>query len=90
MNLTFSYCLRHEIELSNLSLSILEIIAQQRDIHILLVKGQLQEMNRNTGRTLEDSDFNNAIYELEQRELIKELETNPKSYIITSKGKLAI
>ena len=80
----------NEIELSNLSLSILEIIAQQRDIHILLVKGQLQEMNKITGQTLEDSDFNNSIYELEQKGLIKELETKPKSYIITSKGKSAI
>ncbi|MHA1993297.1 MAG: hypothetical protein ACW97Z_02030 [Candidatus Hodarchaeales archaeon] len=77
----------NEAELSNLSLSILEIIAQQRDIHILLVKGQLQEMSKITGQTLEDSDFNNAIHELEQKDLIKELESKPKSYTSTSKGK---
>ncbi len=80
----------NEVELSNLSLSILEIIAQQRDIHILLVKGQLQEMSKITGQTLEDSDFNNAIHELEQKDLIKELESKSKSYILTSKGKLVL
>jgi predicted transcriptional regulator len=77
----------NESELSNLSLSILEIIAQQRDIHILLVKGQLQEMNKRIGQTLEDSDFEVAIHQLEEKNLIKELETKPKSYILTSKGR---
>ena len=78
----------NERELSNLSLSILEIIAQQRDIHILIVKGQLQEMNKAIGQTLIDTDFEEAIHQLEEKDLIKELEMKSKSYILTSKGKL--
>lgn len=74
-------------ELSNLSQSIVEIIAEQRDIHILLVKGQLQEMNRVIGLTIEDAEFIKAIQSLVNKGLIMELETKPKSYVITSEGK---
>ena len=76
----------NDSELTNLSLSILEIISQQRDIHILLVKGQLQEMNKVTGKTLDDSDFEQAVHQLEKRGLIKEIESRPNSFVLTSKG----
>ena len=80
----------NDSELTNLFLSILEIISQQRDIHILLVKGQLQEINKVTGKTLEDSDFEQAVHQLEKRGLITEIESRPNSFVLTSKGKSRI
>ncbi len=80
----------NDSELTNLSLSILEIISQQRDIHILLVKGQIQQMNKITGQTLEDSDFEQAVHQLEQRGLIKEIESRPDSFVLTSKGNMYV
>jgi predicted transcriptional regulator len=76
-----------ENELSNLSQSILEIIAEHRDTHILLVKGQLQKMNRIIGLTIKDTEFNEAIQSLVDKGLIKELESKSQSYILTSEGK---
>ncbi len=76
-----------ERELSNLSITILEIIAEQRDIPILLVKGLLQEMNKSMGINVEDSAFNLSVQHLEDEGFIKKLNTKPISYAITAEGK---
>ena len=74
-------------EISNLALSILEIIFQQRNVHILIVKGQLQEMSKITGQDLNDSEFEEAIQQLEEKKLIKKISHRKDVLILTSKGK---
>ena len=74
-------------ELSNIALSILEIIGQQHDVHILLVKGQLQEMSKITDHTVKNSEFEEAIDMLEEKNLIERHEFNTDTLIITSEGK---
>ena len=74
-------------ELSNITLSILEIIGQQHDVHILLVKGQLQEMSKITGHSISSDKFEGAIDQLEEKNLIKRLEFKTDTLIITPEGR---
>jgi hypothetical protein len=74
-------------EISNLALSILEIIAQQRNVHILVIKGQLQEMSKITGKILDNSQFDQAIQQLEEKKLIKKINPKKDTLILTPKGK---
>ena len=72
--------------LSNLSLTILEIISEQRNVHSLIIKGQIQEMSQLTGKTVSDSEINDAIDHLVTKNLIKQLPT-PNTYVLTEEGK---
>ena len=74
-------------EKTNLAQSILEIIAQKRDVHILMVKGQLQEISKITGRSLDNSKFEETIQQLEKKKLIKKIDPKNDIIILTSKGK---
>ena len=71
--------------LSNISLSILEIISEQRNVHSLVIKGQIQELNKITGRSVNDSEIEIEIEHLEQAGLIKQL-TTPNTFAITEEG----
>ncbi|MHA1237142.1 MAG: hypothetical protein ACTSQ9_05740 [Candidatus Hodarchaeales archaeon] len=73
------------LNLSNISLSILEIISEQRNVHCLVIKGQIQELNKITGRSVEDSEIEREIEHLEQTGLIKQL-TTPNTFTITEEG----
>ena len=75
----------NEKNLSNLSLSILEIISEQRNVHSLVIKGQLLDLNKITGSNLSGSEIDDTLILLEKSGLIKELET-PKTFSITEKG----
>ena len=74
-------------EISNVAQTILEIIAQQQDVHILLVKGQLQEMSKITDQKFNLSEFDEAIQLLENTNLIERLKFKKDTFIITSEGK---
>ncbi len=71
--------------LSNISLSILEIISEQRNVHSIVIKGQIQELNKITGRFVKDSEIEMEIEHLEQAGLIKQLKT-PNTFTITEEG----
>ena len=73
------------LKLSNISFSILEILSEQRNVHSLVIKGQIQELNKITGWTINDSEIDRAIEQLEQSLWIKQL-TTPKIYAITEEG----
>ena len=73
-------------ELSNISLSILEIISEQRNVHNLVIKGQNQEINKITGHSIKDSEIEETIEQLVLSGLIRQLAT-PKTYAITAEGK---
>ena len=73
-------------ELTNLCLTILEIISEQRNVHSVVIKGQVQEMNKLTGENVTDLEINDAIQHLIQSNLIKQLPT-PNTYVITEEGK---
>jgi len=72
--------------LSNISLSILEILSEQRNVHSLVIKGQIQELNKVTGQPVNDSEIEESIEQLVQSGLIKQL-TTPKTFTITEEGK---
>ncbi len=73
--------------LSNLALTILEIVSQQHDVHILAVKAQLLDMNRITGVKFNNSDFGDAVDQLESIGFIQRLKTQSEILISTDKGK---
>ncbi|MHA1941542.1 MAG: hypothetical protein ACXACP_04535 [Candidatus Hodarchaeales archaeon] len=73
--------------LSNLALTILEIVSQQQDVHILVVKGQIQDMAKITGGGFDNSEFNNALSQLESIEFVQRLPTNSDLLVSTDKGK---
>lgn len=81
--------LRDEIlkkkELSNISLSILEIISEQRNVHNLVIKGQIQELNKITGHSIKDSEIEETTEQLVVSGLIRQLAT-PKTFTITEEG----
>jgi hypothetical protein len=74
-------------EISKLALSVLEIVSQQRNVHILVAKGQLQEMSKITGQSLDDSEFEKACLQLEDKKLIKKIGAKKNTLILTPKGK---
>ena len=74
-------------KLSNLELTIIEIVSQQHDVHILVVKGQIQDMMKITGKLLDDSEFNNALTRLESIKFIQRMSTNSDILVITKEGK---
>ena len=73
-------------KLSNLSLTILEIISEQRNVHKMVIQGQIQEINQVTGKNVTDLEINEAINNLIQVKLVKQL-SMPNTYTITEKGK---
>ncbi len=73
------------LKLSNISISILEIISELRNVHSLVIKGQIQEINKITDRSVNDSEIEEAIEQLEQTGLIKQL-TAAKTFTITEEG----
>ncbi len=75
----------NEQKLSNISLSILEIISEQRNVHSLVIKGQIQDLNKITGNLVSDSKIEETLVQLEKTGLIKQLKT-PKTFAITEKG----
>ena len=76
----------NSLELSNLELTIMEIVSQQHDVHILVVKGQIQDMMKITGKNLDDSEFNNALTQLESIKFIQRLSTNSNVLVLTKEG----
>ena len=73
--------------LSNLALTIIEIINQQYNVHVLVVKGQIQDMMKITGKKLDNSEFKDAITHLEAIKFIQRLSTNSDVLILTEEGK---
>ena len=71
---------------TNLELSILEIVSQHRDIHILNIMNQIKQMTMITGQSFDKNAFNESIVGLEKKGYIKRLVTNPDTFGITEKG----
>ena len=50
-----------------------------------MIKGQIQELNKITGQNINDSEIEEAIEQLEQSGLIKQLAV-PNTFTITEEG----
>lgn len=72
--------------LTNIELTILEIISQHRDVHFLSVMAQIQQMNSITGQSFDKKAFNESLVELEKKGYIRRLPSNPETFGITEKG----
>lgn len=78
-----------EETLSNMELTILEIIAQQRDIHIPIVMGQVQSMFTTTGQPFDKALFRRSLLRLEKLNLIEKRkypDSVMETTVITEKG----
>ena len=74
-------------EISHVEQTILDIMAQFPDIHLLNIMAQLKELY-----TITSQDFNNDLFEmgmekLEKLEYIKRIPSNPDSFTLTTKGR---
>ena len=78
-----------EETLSNMELTILEIIAQQRDIHLPIVMGQVQSMFTATGQPFDKALFRRSLLQLEKLSLIEKRkypDSVMETAVITEKG----
>ena len=73
--------------LTNMELSIIEIISQHRDIHFLNIMAQIQQMSSITNQPFDKKVFDEGLVELERKGYIKRLPSNPETYGITEKGR---
>ncbi len=71
---------------TNLELSILEIVSQHRDVHLLSIMDQIKQMNIVTGQPFDKNAFMESIEALEKKGYIQRLVTNPDTFGITEKG----
>ncbi len=73
--------------LTNMELTIIEIISQHRDIHFLNIMAQIQQMSSVTGHSLDKKVFDESLVELEKKGYIRRLPSNPETFGITEKGR---
>ena len=73
--------------LTNMELSIIEIISQHRDIHFLNVMAQIQQMSGVTGQSFDKIVFDKSLVELEKKGYIRRLPSNPETFGLTEKGR---
>lgn len=73
-------------KVTNLEITILEIISQHRDLHALNIMAQIQEMNRITGQEFDKDMFIESMNRLEKNGYIRRLVNNPETFGITEKG----
>ena len=73
--------------LTNMELTILEIVSQHRDIHFLNILAQVKQMATLTTQTFDKKLFDESLANLEKKECIKRHVTNPETFGITEKGK---
>ncbi len=71
---------------TNLELSILEIVSQHRDIHILNIMNQIKQLSMITSQSFDKNALMESIEGLEKKGYIKRLVTNPDTFGITDKG----
>ena len=71
---------------TNLELSILEIVSQHRDIHLLSIMDQIKQMTMITSQSFDKNAFKESIEGLEKKGYIQRLVTNPDTFGITEKG----
>ncbi|MFX1284400.1 MAG: hypothetical protein ACFFB5_12130 [Promethearchaeota archaeon] len=76
-----------EEKISNIELTILEIISQHRDIHYLNIMAQIKQMSNITGQSFNKNLFEESISGLEKKEYIRRLPSNPETFGITEKGR---
>ncbi|MFX0015170.1 MAG: hypothetical protein ACFFB2_10235 [Promethearchaeota archaeon] len=72
--------------LTNMELTILEIISQHRDIHLLNIMEQVKQMTIITSQIFDKKLFNESLERLEKNGHIKRHITNPEIFGITEKG----
>lgn len=72
--------------LTNMELTIIEIISQHRDIHFLNIMAQIQQMSGITGQSFDKKTFDVSLEKLEKRGYIRRLPSNPETFGITEKG----
>jgi DNA-binding HxlR family transcriptional regulator len=73
--------------LSNMELSIIEIISQHRDIHFLSIMAQIEQMSSITGQSFDKKVFAESLAELEKKGYIWRLPSNPETFGVTEKGR---
>ncbi|MFX0122049.1 MAG: hypothetical protein ACFFAE_00280 [Candidatus Hodarchaeota archaeon] len=73
--------------LTNMELTIIEIISQHRDIHFLNIMAQIQQMSNITGQSFDKKVFEESLVKLEKKCYIKRLPSNPETFGITEKGR---
>ncbi|MFW9779295.1 MAG: hypothetical protein ACFFE8_10625 [Candidatus Heimdallarchaeota archaeon] len=79
--------------LSNMELTILEIITQQRDIHIPVIMGQVQSMFTATGQPFDKALFRGSLLRLEKLGLIEKRKypnSSMETAVVTEKGRALI
>ncbi len=80
--------MENEVEsMSNMELSILEIISQHRDAHRINIMGQMIEMYKHTGQSFDKALFRRNLLKLEKKRYIKRSESDTEVFIITPDGK---
>ncbi len=76
-----------EEEISNMELTILEIISQHRDIHFLNIMAQIKQMSNITDQSFNKNLFEESLAGLEKKKYIRRLPSNPETFGITEKGR---
>lgn len=76
-----------EEQISNIELTILEIISQHRDIHYLNIMAQIKQMSNITDQSFNKNLFEESLAGLEKKEYIRRLPSNPETFGITEKGR---
>ena len=76
-----------EEEISNMELTILEIISQHRDIHFLNIMAQIKQMSNITDQSFNKNLFEESLAGLEKKKYIMRLPSNPETFGITEKGR---
>jgi predicted transcriptional regulator len=79
--------MENEVSMSNMELSILEIVAQHRGAHRINIMGQMIEMYKHTGQSFDKALFRRSLLKLEKKGYIKRSESDTETFIITSEGK---
>ncbi|UCE14381.1 MAG: hypothetical protein JSV04_04185 [Candidatus Heimdallarchaeota archaeon] len=75
-----------EENLTNMEITILEIISQHRDIHFLNILAQIQQMFAMTSQSFDKNLFKKSLTKLEKEEYIKRLISDPETFGLTQKG----
>ncbi|MHA2226200.1 MAG: hypothetical protein ACXAC8_13410 [Candidatus Hodarchaeales archaeon] len=73
--------------LSNMDISILEIISQHRDIHLLSIMAQIKQMTTITAQIFNKNQFMENIERLERLGHIRRLPSNDQTFCLTQTGK---
>ena len=73
--------------ITNMELSIIEIISQHRDVHFLSIMAQIQQMSSITNQPFNKNQFDESLVKLERKGFIRRLPSNPETFGITEKGR---